>query len=184
MRIRLGTPLAVAVLALLGAGSAQAGLGGVSNYGCCSQPSCDSQVSFSSCNDASRPSYTLVYDTVNEKRFHVVHQTVIETVMKPVTRTCYRDEIGRPTRRSRNGLQDRSRNGLQAVLRDGHEGMPHHRLQEGLRNALGKALRNHLQAGLRNPLQGLLLHLLQASAGNLLQAMPATRCASPCAKRT
>ena len=49
-------------------------------------------MNFSSSSDASRPSYTVVYDTVQEKRFHVVHQTVNETVMKPVTKTCYKNE--------------------------------------------------------------------------------------------
>ena len=83
MFTRIGAPLAIAVLALLGSGKAFA-LGGVAKYGTCN--SCgDSQTSFSDAANGSKPGYRLVYDTVQEKRFHVVHQTVNETVMKPVT---------------------------------------------------------------------------------------------------
>src|SRR5262249_6726209 len=92
MRFRFGAPLAAAALALLGAPAARAGHCGAANYDSCSQPCCDAQTSFASCNNQSKASYKVVYDTVMEKRFHVCHQTVTETVMKPVCKTCYREE--------------------------------------------------------------------------------------------
>ena len=91
MKIRLGASLAVAAFVLCGA-EAQAGLGGLAGLGSSPCADGDTQANFSACNTHVRATYKLVYDTVLEKRFHVCYQTVQETVMTPVTKTCYRDE--------------------------------------------------------------------------------------------
>ena len=76
MRIRLGAYLAVSALALFGAATATAGLGGLGAAGDCPSACGDPQVNFSACNNATKASCKMVYDTVMEKRFHVCYQTV------------------------------------------------------------------------------------------------------------
>src|SRR2546423_15593381 len=93
MRMRLGAPLAVAVVGLLwAAGPANAAFLGATKYACCSQPCCDAQSCFSSVQQQCRTRYQLVYDTVLEKRLPTCYQTAQETVMKPVCTTGYRTE--------------------------------------------------------------------------------------------
>src|SRR5262249_49941242 len=93
MRMRLGAPLVVAMLGLLGAvGQASASNCGATSYGCCNQPCCDAQCCFSSCCEQVKVRYKLVWDNCLEKRWHTCYQTVQETVMKPVCKTCYREE--------------------------------------------------------------------------------------------
>ena len=94
MRIRLGA-LVAAALALVGAAEARAGLGGLGG-GCCvgsPAPACgDAQCNVAACQNQLRPVYKVVYDSVKEKRTKVCYETVKETVMKPVCKTCYREE--------------------------------------------------------------------------------------------
>src|SRR5690349_2798239 len=93
MRIRLGAPLALAVLGLFWAGStARASHCGCTQYAGWNAPCCQAQSGFAANQAQTRSTYRLVYDTVVEKRFHVCHQTVCETVMRPVCKTCYRCE--------------------------------------------------------------------------------------------
>src|SRR5262245_45831546 len=93
MRMRLGAPLVVALVALFGATqSASAQHCGAATYGCCPQPSCDAQCCFSSAQNPNRTCYKLVYDTVLEKRWQTCYKTVNETVMQQVQKTCYRNE--------------------------------------------------------------------------------------------
>src|SRR6476661_4346241 len=93
MRMRLGAPLAVAVVGLLWAASpANAAFNGATKYANCPQSCCDAQSCFSSVQQQCRTRYQLVYDNVLEKRFHTTYQTVNETVMKQVCKTCYRTE--------------------------------------------------------------------------------------------
>src|SRR5262249_50722040 len=92
MRMKLGAPLVVAAAGLFWAAPpAMAAHCGSTLF----QPKnacCDAQSCFNACQQGTRASYKLVWDTVTEKRFHVCHQTVCETVMKPVCKTCYRSE--------------------------------------------------------------------------------------------
>ena len=88
MTIRWGASLAFTLaLALADGSSVRAGHCGAAKYSGECDPCSDAQVSFTSCQNGCKPSYKLVYDTVTEKRFHVCHQTVCDTVMKPVSRT-------------------------------------------------------------------------------------------------
>src|SRR5260221_4254463 len=92
MRMRLGAPLVLAAAGLFWAAApAQAAHCGSTLF----QPKsacCDAQSCFNSCEQGTRTSFKLVWDNVTEKRFHVCHQTVCATVMKPVCKTCYRTE--------------------------------------------------------------------------------------------
>src|SRR5262249_41827312 len=93
MRMRLGAPLVVALVALFGAvQSAHANNCGAATYSCCPQPSCDAQCCFSSAQNQCRTAYKLVYDTVLEKRWQTCYKQVNETVMQQVQKTCYRNE--------------------------------------------------------------------------------------------
>src|SRR5947209_8004669 len=93
MRMRMGVPMLVALVGLLGTvQAARASHCGAGKYDCCSQPCCEAQSCFSSCQTQCQPCYKLVYDTVLEKRWHTCYQNVTETVMKPVCKTCYREE--------------------------------------------------------------------------------------------
>src|SRR5881227_1242771 len=93
MRMRLGVPLLAAVAGLLGAVQpAAASHCGAATYASCSQPCCEAQTGFTSCQSQCHTCYKLVYDTVLEKRWHTCYQTVQETVMKQVCKTCYREE--------------------------------------------------------------------------------------------
>src|SRR5437763_13052529 len=93
MRMRLGAPLLAAVVGLLGAVQlAAAGDCGATRYASGTQPCCDAQCCFTSCQQQCKTCYKLVYDTLLEKRWHPFYQNVQETVMKPVTKTCYREE--------------------------------------------------------------------------------------------
>src|SRR5262245_1755068 len=98
MRMRLGAPLVLAAAGLFWAAApAQAAHCGCTLF----QPKstcCDAQSCFNSAQQGTRTSYKLVWDPVTEKRFHVCHQTVGETVMKPVGKTCYRTEQRTGTR--------------------------------------------------------------------------------------
>src|SRR5262249_12873881 len=91
MRMRMGAPLLVALVGLLGATqNAAASHCGAVNYG--GGSACEDQCCFSSCHQRCRTCYKLVYDTVLETRWHTCYKTVQETVMKPVKKTCYREE--------------------------------------------------------------------------------------------
>src|SRR5438552_18155752 len=93
MRMRLGAPLLAAVVGLLGAVQlAAAGDCGATRYGSGTQPCCDAQCCFTSCQNQCRTCYKLVYDTVLEKRWQTSYRTVNETVMQQVQKTCYRNE--------------------------------------------------------------------------------------------
>jgi hypothetical protein len=93
MRMRLGVPLLAAMVGLLGASQyAAAAFCGAAKYASCGEPCCDAQCCFPACQQQTRTCYKLVYDTVLEKRWHTCCQTVQETVMKPVCKTCYREE--------------------------------------------------------------------------------------------
>src|SRR4029077_9637137 len=92
MRIRFAAPLVLALLAQFGAAEAKAGLGGICGWGCTPKAAGDCQVNFATCDSQVKPTYKLVYDTVKEKRFKVCHETVKETVMKPVQKTRCREE--------------------------------------------------------------------------------------------
>src|ERR1700730_6712598 len=93
MRMRLGAPMLLALAGLLGAvQGAFAAHCGAAKYTSSSEPNCDAQCDFTACQQQFKTSYKLVYDSVLEKRWHTTYQTVQETVMKPVCKTCYRDE--------------------------------------------------------------------------------------------
>jgi len=93
MRMRLGVPLLAAVAGLLGAvHPAAAANCGACSYSGCAQPTCDAQCCFTSCQQECKPKYKLVYDNVLETRWHTCYQTQQECVMKPVCKTCYREE--------------------------------------------------------------------------------------------
>jgi hypothetical protein len=91
MRNRLAA-LAVTALVLVGAAQARAGLGGLAGGCNCAPATGEVQTSVAACDTQLRPSYKVVYDSVQEKRTKVCYETVKETVMKPVTKTCFRDE--------------------------------------------------------------------------------------------
>src|SRR5579859_5398335 len=77
MRMRMGAPLWVALVSLWGAAqTASAGICGAGLFSSLKQPCCDAQCCFSSCQEQGRVSYKLVYDTVNETRFHTCYKTV------------------------------------------------------------------------------------------------------------
>src|SRR5262245_50935478 len=79
MRMRLGAPLAMAVVGLLWAASnSQAAHCGSTGFGVLKRPASDAQCCFSSSQQQTRTCYKLVWDTVTEKRFHTCHQTVCE----------------------------------------------------------------------------------------------------------
>ena len=85
MRMRLGAPLLVALVGLLGAAqSATAANCGCASYSSCAEPCCDSQCCFTACQQQFKTRYKLVWDTCLEKRWHTCYQTSQETVMKPV----------------------------------------------------------------------------------------------------
>src|SRR3954471_22070015 len=94
MRMRLGAPLLVALVGLLGAvqQAAASHCCGAATYSACPESCCDAQCCFTPCQQQCRTCYKLVYDTVLEKRWHTCYQTVQETVMKQVCKTCYREE--------------------------------------------------------------------------------------------
>ena len=92
MRTRLGAPLLVGLVGLLWlAQSALAAHCGAANYANVCNPCSDAQCCFTECQQQGRSRYKLVFDTSLEKRWHTYYQTVQETVMKPVTKTVYRD---------------------------------------------------------------------------------------------
>src|SRR5262249_38046892 len=91
MRTRLGPSRAVAAVAVRwGSPPAQAGYFGATKYSGASQSAAASQTSFVASQTEAQPGYHVVYDNAVEKRYHTVYQDTCETVMKPVTRTCYR----------------------------------------------------------------------------------------------
>src|SRR2546421_636298 len=91
MRMRKGAPLLFAMAALLGAvQSASASHCGFFRFSACRDACSDAQNCYSSCQQQNRVSYRLVYDEVQEKRWHTCYQTVCETENRQVTR--YRDE--------------------------------------------------------------------------------------------
>src|SRR5207244_968431 len=93
MRIRKGVPLLVALVGLFAANQvATATHCGAGRFSGCADTSCDAQCCYSACQQQNRVCYKLVYDTVEEKRWHTTYKTVCETVNKQVTKTCYRDE--------------------------------------------------------------------------------------------
>ena len=91
MRNRLAT-LAVTALVLVGAAQARAGLGGLAGGCNCAPATGECQTNVAACDNQLKPTYKVVYDSVQEKRTKVCYETVKETVMKPVAKTCYRDE--------------------------------------------------------------------------------------------
>src|SRR5215210_7155258 len=93
MRMRKGAPLLFALAAMLGlAQAASAGPLGLHRFSVMRNTDCDAQCCYSSCQQQNRVCYKLVYDTVEEKRWHTCYKTVCETVNKQVTKVCYRDE--------------------------------------------------------------------------------------------
>ncbi len=93
MRMRKGAPLLFALAALLGlAQAASASTCGAARFSIFRKANCDAQSCYSSCQQQNRVCYKLVYDTVEEKRWHTTYQTVRETVNKAVTRTCFKEE--------------------------------------------------------------------------------------------
>src|ERR1051325_454889 len=93
MRMRKGAPLLFALLVLLSAAqAASASFCGAGRFSIFKNANCDAQCCYSSCQQQNRVCYKLVFDTVEQKRFHTTYQTVCETVNKQVTRTCFKDE--------------------------------------------------------------------------------------------
>jgi len=91
MILRKGAPLLFALVALLGAAdAASASHCGFFRFSRCKDACSDAQNCYSSCQQQNRVCYKLVYDTVEEKRWHTCYKTVCETVNKQVTR--YREE--------------------------------------------------------------------------------------------
>jgi len=74
MRTRIGAPLVI-VVASLWANVATAQHCGAVRYSCCT-PCCDAQCCFGAAQQNSRVCYKLVYDTVQEKRWHTCYKTV------------------------------------------------------------------------------------------------------------
>ncbi len=94
MRMRKGAPLLLALAALLsGVQVASAQHCGAGRFSIFRNANCDAQSCYSSCQQQNRVCFKLVYDTVEEKRFHTTYQTVVEKVNKQVTRTCFKDEV-------------------------------------------------------------------------------------------
>src|SRR5262249_41382693 len=98
MRLHKGAPLLLALAVLLGASqTAFAQRCGFFRFSSCSDACGDAQNCYSSCQQQNRVCYKLVYDTVEEKRWHTCYKTVCEVVNKEVTRcreecrTMYRD---------------------------------------------------------------------------------------------
>lgn len=93
MKMRMGAPLLFALIALLGATqAATASHCGAARFSIFRNNSCDAQNCYSSCQQQNRVTYKLVYDTVEEKRWHTSYKTETVTVNKQVTRVCYKDE--------------------------------------------------------------------------------------------
>src|SRR5689334_12697049 len=93
MRMSVGVPLVAAAAAVLGwCPTASAGHCGCTAYPASCAAVCESQQGFAACNQALRPSYPAACDTGCGGGFRTCYQTVTETVMKPVCRTCYREE--------------------------------------------------------------------------------------------
>ncbi|MSQ96505.1 MAG: hypothetical protein EXR98_18410 [Gemmataceae bacterium] len=93
MKIRKGAPLLFALAVLLGvAQAASASYCGAARFSILRKADCDAQCCYSTCQQQNRVCYKLVYDTVEQKRWHTCYQTVRETVNKQVTRTCYKEE--------------------------------------------------------------------------------------------
>jgi hypothetical protein len=87
MIMRKGAPLLFALAALLGAAqTASASHCGFFRFSSCSDPCCDVQNCYSSCQQQNRVCYKVVYDTVEEKRWHTCYKTVCEMCTKQVTR--------------------------------------------------------------------------------------------------
>ena len=149
MRMRLMAPLAVALLTLLGSAKpASAQLCGASTYSCCSQPSCDAQCCFSSCQQQCRTCYKLVYDNVLEKRWQTCYQTVQETVMKQVCKTCYRDECKTCYKPCYQTCYKTVTRNAAARSISVLEGLPLHGLQAVLPHRVERSMRHGVQAGL------------------------------------
>ena len=171
MRVRLGAPLAAAVVGLFWAASpASAAFLGATKYANCSQPCCDAQCCYSSCAAAVPHPLQLVYDTVQEKRWHTCYQTVSETVMKPVCKTCYRTEqktcyktvketcyrteecqVQKPCYST--VMKECQTTECCPVMRNLLQGCYVHRLQAGVRDRHEVLHGDRVQAGLRNALR-------------------------------
>ena len=119
MRMRMGAPLVVAMVSLLAAvQSATASHCGAARFG--SNPCCDAQSCFPACQQQSRVCYKLVWDTVQEKRWHTCYKTVQETVNKQVTKTLYREECKQDHEEGdgQPAVQERTRTTGIAALRE------------------------------------------------------------------
>src|SRR5687767_4139038 len=93
MRMRMGAPL-FALVALFGAlQPASASHVGAGRFSIFHKPCCDAQCCFSSCQQQNKTCYKLVWDTVEEKRWHTTYKTVQETVHKQVCKTICKDEV-------------------------------------------------------------------------------------------
>ena len=111
MRLRMAAPVVVALVSLLMiAGSASAQHCGACGFSIFKKPACDAQSCFSPCQEQNKVVYKLVYDTVQEKRWHTTYKTVQETVNSCPVRTWPGDAGSGPwavtvvTRRSGGGL--------------------------------------------------------------------------------
>jgi hypothetical protein len=90
--MRKGAPLLFALAALLGAAqAASASHCGFFRFSSCRDACCDAQNGFSSSQQQNRVCYKLVYDTVEQKRWHTCYKTVTEMCPKQVTRTCFKE---------------------------------------------------------------------------------------------
>ncbi len=93
MKMRKRAPLLFALIALLGAAqAASASHCGAARFSIFRNTGCDAQNCFSSCQQQNRVTYKLVYDTVEEKRWHTSYKNETITVNKQVSRVCYKDE--------------------------------------------------------------------------------------------
>ena len=63
---------------------------GAVSYG--SNPCCDAQSCYPSCQQQNRVCYKLVWDTVTEKRWHTCYKPLQETITKQVCRTVWKEE--------------------------------------------------------------------------------------------
>ena len=93
MRMRIGALVWLSVVVSLAAVHSASAIGpycGCANYS--ASPSCDAQSCFPACQQQSRVRYQLVWENVQEKRWHTCYKTVQKIVDKQVCKTVWKTE--------------------------------------------------------------------------------------------
>jgi len=93
MKLRMGALLWLSVICTLASVQSTRASGpfcGAGSYG--SNPCCDAQSCYPSCQQQNRICYKLVWDTVTEKRWHTCYKPVQETITKQVCKTVWKEE--------------------------------------------------------------------------------------------